>query len=375
MVLNDAPAPNSGNESRPLLPDSAQNPPTDPLANPALTGPGVWESLREALLGRPRALACVQIGVTSLCPGRCVYCPHTTRADAWPGRHMRAETFAALWPLLRQAGRAHLQGWGEPFLHPRFMDFARLALRAGCRVSTTTCGLRMDDDLARQIVDSGIDVVAFSLVGTDEASNAPRAGVPFARVTEAIPHLQTVRRARNAVHLEVHLAYLLLPSQLDAVRRLPELMRDLGVHAAVISTLDYIPGPDLAAEAFPPPVTPEAREQIEAARSSLREVASRAAHFGADVHYALPSTRPRPGGCREEAARTLYVGVDGDLAPCVYACVPGTTEPERLVFGSVEREQPLAVWNGPAWTGFRAALASDTPPVRCRTCPKRLEQG
>jgi len=203
----------------------------------------------------------------------------------------------------------------------------------------------------------------------------PRAGVPFARVTEAIQHLQTVRRARNAVHLEVHLAYLLLPSQLDAVRRLPELMRDLGVHAAVISTLDYIPGPDLAAEAFPPPVTPEAREQIEAARSILREVASRAAHFGADVHYALPSTRPRPGGCREEAARTLYVGVDGDLAPCVYACVPGTTEPERLVFGSVEREQPLAVWNGPAWTGFRAALASDTPPVRCRTCPKRLEQG
>lgn len=352
---------------------SPADPSGDPLASPALRGPGVWESLRAALFGRPRALSCVQIGVTSLCPGRCVYCPHTTRAADWQGKHMRAETFAALWPLLRQASRAHLQGWGEPLLHPRFMDFARLALRAGCRVSTTTCGLRMDEDLARAIADSGIDVVAFSLTGTDEASNAPRAGVPFARVVDAIRQFQAVRRARNAVHLEVHLAYLLLPSQLDAVRRLPELMRDLGVHAAVISTLDYIPHPKLATEAFPPPLTPADRERIEAARRMLAEVAARAARFGADVHYALPSDRPRPGGCREEAARTLYVGVNGDLSPCVYACVPGAPEAERLVFDAVEHTQPLDVWNSPAWTNFRAALASDTPPARCRACPKRFE--
>lgn len=70
----------------------------------------------------------------------------------------------------------HLQGWGEPFLHPRFMDFAALARKAGCRVSTTTCGLRMDETLAGQIVGSGIDIVAFSLVGTDEAQQCPARG-------------------------------------------------------------------------------------------------------------------------------------------------------------------------------------------------------
>lgn len=356
----------------------------DPLRDPALTRPSLWESLREALLGRPRPLACAQIEVSSFCPGRCVYCPHTTRADVWNSRHMRAETFAALWPLLRRTTRAHLQGWGEPLLHPRFMDFAKLALEAGCRVSTTTCGLRMDEALARELVDSGIDVIAFSLTGTDEASNAPRAGVPFERTLDAIRLLQSVRRARGAVHLEVHLAYLLLASRLDAVARLPELMRDLGVHAAVISTLDYIAGPGLESEAFLPHKGPEEREKTEAARHLLRETAARAAAFDLDIHFALPEAGPpaphprTAGGCREEAARTLYVDADGNLSPCVYANPPfssplASPDSRRRVFGNAEREDPLAVWQGRDWTAFRAALASGEPEALCQSCPKRLE--
>lgn len=346
----------------------------DPLLHPDFREPGVWESLREALLGRPRPFLCIQAEVTSACPGRCVYCPHTTRADVWRSRHMRAETLAALWPLFRQAGRVHLQGWGEPLLHPRFMDYARFALRAGCRVSTTTCGLRMDEKLALELVDSGIDVIAFSLAGTDEASNASRAGVPFARTIEAVRLLQAVRRERGAAHLEIHFAYLLLASQMEAALRLPELMQDLGVHAAVISTLDYIAAPGLEAEAFSP--LPEEREKVEAARRILREVKKRAAACELEVHYALPGAAPAesPGGCREEAARTLYVDADGNLSPCVYANPPiAGPDPARRVFGNAEREGPLAAWRGEEWTAFRAALASPRPDTLCRLCPKRFE--
>ena len=204
----------------------------DPLRNPRFQEPSVWQLFRESLFGKPRLLDCIQVEVTSVCPGRCVYCPHTTQAGYWRSRHMEAATFARLWPLMQESGRVHLQGWGEPFLHPRFMDFAALARKAGCRVSTTTCGLRMDETLAGQIVGSGIDIVAFSLVGTDEASNAPRAGVPFSRVREAVRTLQRVRKAKMGVHLELHFAYLMLASQMEAVEGLPDLMDELdaGLH-------------------------------------------------------------------------------------------------------------------------------------------------
>ena len=46
-----------------------------------LKGPGLWASLRELM--HPREIECLQVEVTSCCPGKCTYCPHTPRADVW----------------------------------------------------------------------------------------------------------------------------------------------------------------------------------------------------------------------------------------------------------------------------------------------------
>ena len=55
----------------------------DPLRNPRFQEPSVWQLFRESLFGKPRLLDCIQVEVTSVCPGRCVYCPHTTQAGYW----------------------------------------------------------------------------------------------------------------------------------------------------------------------------------------------------------------------------------------------------------------------------------------------------
>ena len=81
---------------------------------------------------------------------------------------MRDACFAALTPLMLQSERVHLQGWGEPFAHPRLLDYVALARKAGCAASTTSCGLVMTEELARRTVESGMDIVAFSLVGSEQ---------------------------------------------------------------------------------------------------------------------------------------------------------------------------------------------------------------
>ncbi len=345
----------------------------DPLRAPACRV-GFWKDLKESLLGAPKELDCAQIEVSSACPGRCLYCPHTTDREHWKSRHMQAETFARLWPLLRQSRRAHLQGWGEPFLNPRFFDFAAFARRAGCAVSTTTCGLRMDEDIAERLVASGIDVIAFSLVGTDEASNAPRAGVDFKQVLEAIRTLQRVRKAKNGVHLEIHLAYLMLADGVEAVRGLPRLMDELDVHAAVISTMDYISAPGMAELAFAPPFTPEAAAKIEAARAVLEDARRRAAARGRDICFALPGIAPAPQ-CRENTQRTVYIDADGDVSPCVYLNVPnGGDGPKHQVFGNVRERDALEIWHDPAFADYRASILTDCPPAGCVGCAKRFEQ-
>ncbi len=331
--------------------------------------PGFWESVKEAFLGKRRLLDCIQVEVSSRCPGRCTYCPRTTERGNWRSRDMEMETFTRLWPLMRRAGRVHLQGWGEPLLNPAFFDMAALARKAGCQVSTTTCGLRMDPELARRIVDSGIDIVAFSLAGTDAASNAARSGVDFDRVCEAVTTLQAVRRERLGVHLEIHFAYLLLASNMAAAAGLPALMQRLGVHAAVISTLDYIPEPGLEAEAF----TPLEAGKLEKAAALLSEIAAGAQRRGLGFHYELPDPAAAGTACRENIGRSLFVSADGSVSPCVYVNVPAAiADPQRRVFGNVRDENPVQIWERADFRRFRERLACGDPDPACRSCPKRF---
>lgn len=353
-----------------ILPDTRVTP--DPLANPAFRGPGVWRMLREAFGSRRRLLDVAQIEVSSHCGGGCAYCPHTTMREHWKARHMEAATLARLWPLLLETGRAHLQGWGEPLLHPRFLDFVRFVRRADCSVSTTTCGLVMNESLASGIVESGLDIIAFSLTGvTEAANNATRTGVPFDRLLSAIRILQTVRQKKMGVHLELHFAYLMLASAMTDVAFLPELMADLGIHAAVVSTLDYLPSPEWQSEAFAPHET----EKIAAARELLEQAARKAAKAGHALYYALPAENPRPT-CLEHPERSVYVDADGTLAPCIYVNLPHSLDdPLRRVYGSCLHEDPLAIWNKPAFAAFRKALASCEPDAPCTRCPKRFAAG
>lgn len=343
----------------------------DPLKAPHLKGPSLWENLKGLLREEPKLFNVLQIEVSSSCPARCVYCPRTTGAEIWKSEIMSAETYAAAWPLLRQSGRVHLQGWGEPFLHKRFFDFVELARRAGCQVSTTSCGLLMSEDMAVKIVQSGLDVIAFSLAGVDEAGNASRRGAPFSKVRDAIMLLQRVRKERLAVHLEVHIAYMVLASQIDAMRGIPDLLDELGAHAAVVSTMDFIPSPELAHEAF----MPWERDKIARARAVLEEVAAEAAARGREIYYSLPVPEARRT-CLEHIERSLYIAADGAISPCIYVNLPTRgDDPLRRVYGNVNDGDPLVVWVKPEYAAFRDGLARGEPDENCRDCPKRYAVG
>lgn len=322
-----------------------------------------------AILGRGRMLDCVQIEVTSCCVGGCSYCPQEAQRASWKSRHMPPEIFASLWPLLRQSARAHLQGWGEPLLHPRFFDFQALSSRAGCATSTTSCGINIDAELARKLALSGMDLIAFSLTGTDAASNGVRSKIPFERVVQSIKILRQAIKDTNSP-LEIHLAYLLLADRIDAVKDLPRLMAEVNADMAVISTLDYLAVPGHRELAF----HPEDKEHINRTRKLLEDVAAEADSLGRIIHFALPGPDPVPEGCRENTAKSLYVDAEGFISPCVYRNVPGSDPADkRLVFGNVQESGPLAIWQSESFRRFRRDLLDGRADAVCAACPKRHE--
>lgn len=79
----------------------------------------------------------LQIEISSDCTANCFYCPRTVYKDRWLTQHMEESLFRRLLPAFKKIRFVHLQGWGDPFTHPQFFDFARLAKHAGCQVGTT----------------------------------------------------------------------------------------------------------------------------------------------------------------------------------------------------------------------------------------------
>src|SRR5512139_1023466 len=104
-----------------------------------------WEKVRIP------SLDWIQVGVTSRCNALCSYCPRTVCGSAWADRDLPIETFSKLLPAFGKTGMVHLQGWGEPFLHPGFFEMVSLTKRAGCAVGTTTNGTLLRHALLERI--------------------------------------------------------------------------------------------------------------------------------------------------------------------------------------------------------------------------------
>jgi radical SAM protein with 4Fe4S-binding SPASM domain len=146
-------------------------------------------------------------------------------------------------------------------------------------------------------------------------------------------------------------------------------MQRLGVHAAVISTLDYLPEPGLEAEAF----QPHEAGKLAGAAAVLAETAAEARQRGLSFDYELPGPAAAGGTCRENIGRSLFVAADGAVSPCVYLNVPAdAVDPRRRIFGNVNATNPIEIWESPEFSRFRERLAGGDPDPSCRTCPKRF---
>lgn len=320
----------------------------------------------------------VQVEVTSNCNAACEYCPRTAYRGRWTNRTLPLETFRRLQPFLNRIAMVHLQGWGEPLLHPDFFTLVDLAREAGCRVGTTTNGLLLDTDRITRLVNSGMDTIALSLAGTGPRNDLIRRGTRLERVLEVIQNLNREKKRRGTLKPAVHVAYLLLRSGLGEVKQLPFLLRDLGVDQAVVSTLDFIPRPELEAEA----IRPSNQGAYQELNGLLAQVARTGESFGLPIHFHLPHPRPAGRGCTENIGRAVCVASDGSVTPCVFTnlSIPGETfrllgetRPySRLVFGDIGRETLPEIWRKPEYAVFRKSLTSDISVAPCRGCPKRL---
>lgn len=327
-----------------------------------------------ARLVRPPLPRFVQIEPVGQCNLRCRMCPIALRHDGppWgPPAFMDMDTFQRLIAGFPELEELHLQGLGEPLMHPQFFAMVRHAAERGIRVSTNSNLTLLTRRRAAECVASGLHTLHASLDGATAATyEYIRQRASFAKVLANLRGLVAARAAAASDTPHLRIVAVLMRRNLDELPALVALARDIGIDAVFVQHLchDYgeteLPGAYtemrkfIAAESL----EGESPARIEAAFTAARQAA---AHHGIDLRLPAldhpPKPRP-PLGC-DWPHRGAYLSYQGDAMPC---CMVST--PDRANLGNMARDGVLPVWHGKAYRAFRAGLATGKPPAVCRGC-------
>jgi MoaA/NifB/PqqE/SkfB family radical SAM enzyme len=358
----------------PLSPGAA---PSAHRPSPPQLGHGPWAASADGLR-RPPLPRFVQIEPIGRCNLDCRMCAVNERADEVG--EMPLERFRELLDAMPGLEQVHLQGLGEPMLHPRFFDMVALAASRGLWVSANTNLTLLTEARAERCVTSGLAALSVSLDGASApVYEAIRRKASFPKVLRNLRRL-TDARDRYRSPLGVRGVMVLMRSNLHELPAMVELLHAHGVGELLVQRL--VVGVDEPAAAARPGTIPirdyTAQAELSAADLPLAaerfdQARERAAALGLQLH--LPRLRPvaatsdMPGPRCTWPWEQSYITAAGEMLPC---CMVGTAD--RASFGKVygkdadQPARPLAAWHGAPAQAFREALARGPAPVVCQGC-------
>ena len=305
----------------------------------------------------------VQIEPVGQCNLACRMCPVVMREEK-PPAFMPFEEFTRLIDQFPDLRELHLQGLGEPFLHPRFFEMIAYAAARGVEVSTNTNLTALSPRRAQACVKSGLARLHVSLDAADPAAyEYIRVGSSFDRVLRNLDLLVDAKRRCGALFPEIRMVAVLMRRTLDG---LPDLVRfahghgiaSLSVqHLAHDFTESTLPAKYAAMREFVDAETLIGQD-VEGVFAEARRVAERLG-----VELRLPRfAHAKKRGC-DWPWRGAYIAYSGEAMPC---CMVAT--PDRVNFGNMARDGVGPVWDNAAYNAFREKLASEAPPEICSGC-------
>jgi MoaA/NifB/PqqE/SkfB family radical SAM enzyme len=278
-------------------------------------------------------------------------------------------------PTLREL---HLQGLGEPMMHPCFFEMVEYATQRGITVTTNSNVTLLNRERARRCVTSGLATLHVSLdAATPETYERIRVRAHHDRVMRNLEHLRNAKRALASATPRIRLVMVLMRQNLDELPALVRLAGQFEIAAMFVQHLCHDFG-ESTLPAHYAPMREFVNEQtlIGYDPSHVRRVFEEATALAASLGIELRLPRVEP---REHAPGTPgikrcdwpwhgpYLSFAGDSMPC---CMIAT--PDRGNFGRVSAEaggtSVAEIWQGPVYEHFRAALASDDPPAICKSC-------
>lgn len=283
---------------------------------PPLNSPAYGRFIREHLRRRSDGPTHAQVGLSHLCPQKCVYCYNRGRK----GRPMNTESILRVVRELKEMGVVWM-GWtgGEPLLN---RDIVRITESAAqdCAVKLFTTGCGLTKDLARDLARAGLFSVSVSLDDWREREHDRSRGRKGA-YREALKAIELFLGV-DGLHVGVSSVLSRSGIRRGETEELLAFLESLGVHEAWIS------------EAKPSLPSFWSEDYVIAEDDRLRLVRLQDAYNkrdGLTVNYLGHFEGREYFGCNA-GHKMVYVDAFGDVSPCVFT---------PMSLGNI-RQRPLA---------------------------------
>jgi radical SAM protein with 4Fe4S-binding SPASM domain len=321
----------------------------------------------------------IQVEISTACHLSCIMCSRPKKTGGSP-EHMKPGTWDRFFEMARSAETVNILGTGEPWTHPRFLDYLRQLDDAGVSTMITTSGDLITDERAKALGElRHLKEVTFSLDSPDPDVYYRIRGQPLSRALAGLQ--RTAAAIRNPGALRIHTV--VMKDTLPSLSVLPALLRDYSVKALALrgvnqtteATRNMVPDYTVDERAALLRIRDEAEAQgatvnlLPTLPSDVIQI--RTADFnderGSDSEASLWNRPVDPGVPRTRICfdpwEKAIVTRDGEIYPCEAYHL-------QQSLGSIATQSFAEVWFGDEYAKFRRRFL-DGENVGCRSCERR----
>lgn len=289
-------------------------------------------------------------------------CPHTLFKDIWISKNLQLEIVEKLYEEIEEGSYVHLQGWGEPLMHPEFTKMCKLGHEKGLKIGLTTNAFLLTEKNLEPLVEY-TDNIAVSVAGAHkETHQSIRVGSIYDRMVSMLRELSKRRGEKELPNLVI--TFLMQKRNIKELPDVVKLAHDVGFDEVIATNLDYIPNKQLydlkvfSCEGdIPRGVLREYRRVVDEAKNRSKELG---------IKFTCRSIEcTEQPICIENPCESALITVDGNVTPCVYLHLPTNSDyiprcyrgkegyVKKLYFGSLLFESLESIWNKEAYVEFR----------------------
>jgi MoaA/NifB/PqqE/SkfB family radical SAM enzyme len=300
-----------------------------------------------------------QIEISSYSSLESQFSPRAVFAEKWRFEQMSLETFQKMALNFPQARWVVFRGWGDPLENENFPAMFELARQVGCRTALATHGFHLTPEISRQLVEGGLDLITINLKEIPPAGEErQRVSAEFSQILSRIRDLVALKKSLGMDKPRVRLSMIMTRLNMGRLPRIVPAAVSLGADEVTLRNLDYLPDDRWnILRAF------HHESPTPAFQAALDEILRLGREMNIPVSHSPLKAEEVPV-CEAQPHDSLFVSVNGSVAPCMYLCLPKKGRIPRIflnesrkvdprIFGNINEEELAAIWAREKYRSFR----------------------